>query len=76
MRFGIFHNGFAKQMPDVFALMKWGNCHFCQFIGIGFFMMFQCTTSNHFSVIYSKKYLTSLFHYLVNVRECFNVYHN
>ena len=61
-------------MPYVLALMMWRYDHFCQFIGLFLLVMFQRTTPYNLSIVCdSKKNLTTLFHYLINVREGFDI---
>ena len=61
-------------MPYVLALMMWRYGHFCQFIGLFLLVMFQRTTPYNLSIVCDgKKNLTVLFHYLINVREGFDI---
>ena len=73
MMLSVFQDSLAEQIADMFALMMWGDSHLCQFVGLFFLMIFQRATSYDLTIIQGNEYLSALFYYIVNMRECFDV---
>ena len=69
----VFHDCFAEQIADMFALMTRRDRHLCQFVGLFFVMIFERTTSDDCTIIQGNEDLSALFYYLVNMRECLDV---